>query len=138
MKKYFFSVMVLVGGLVLPSVSFAADNLWDVMGTVTSLLSKIIPLLVALGVVYFVYGVVMYMIADSEEAKQKGKDTIIFGIIGFAVIVSLWGLVRIVVHTFDPRNDTIPSVDFERLLPGNKTVTPIDPDQNQWVEHNGN
>ncbi|MBU0999078.1 pilin [Patescibacteria group bacterium] len=65
------------------------------------ILNSIIPLLVALGVVYFVWGVVQYVIADGEEAKKKGKDRIIYGIIGFAVIVGLWGLVNIIVKTFD-------------------------------------
>jgi hypothetical protein len=41
------------------------------------------------------------MIADSEEAKTKGKDHIIYGLIGFTVIVTVWGLVNIVVNTLD-------------------------------------
>ena len=68
---------------------------------VHEILNSIIPLLVALGVVYFVWGVVKYVIADSEEAKKSGKDRMIYGIIGFAVIASLWGLVNILVDTFD-------------------------------------
>ncbi|MFA6353909.1 MAG: pilin [Candidatus Paceibacterota bacterium] len=64
------------------------------------ILNSIIPLLVALGVVYFIWGIVQYVIADGEEAKKKGKDRMIYGIIGFAVIVGLWGLVNIIVQTF--------------------------------------
>jgi len=64
------------------------------------ILNLIVPILVALGVVYFVWGVVRYVIADGEEAKQKGKDSIIYGIIGLAVIVGLFGLVNIVITTF--------------------------------------
>lgn len=71
-----------------------------ILATIQSFLNGIIPILIALGVVYFVWGVVKFMIADSEEAKTKGKDHIIYGIIGFAVIVGLWGLVNIVVGTF--------------------------------------
>jgi len=64
------------------------------------ILSAIIPILILVGVVYFVWGVVQYMIADAEEAKKKGKEHIIYGIIGLAVIVGLWGLVNVVVTTF--------------------------------------
>ena len=64
------------------------------------ILNSLIPLLIALGVVYFIWGVIQYVIKDEEEAKKKGRDKIIFGIIGLAVIVSLWGLVNIVVNTF--------------------------------------
>jgi uncharacterized membrane protein YidH (DUF202 family) len=64
------------------------------------ILNAIVPVLVALGVVYFVWGVVQYMIGGEEEAKKKGKDTILYGVIGLAVIVGIWGLVNIVVNTF--------------------------------------
>lgn len=64
------------------------------------ILNSIIPVLLSLGVLYFVWGVVQYVIAGGEEAKKKGRDHIIYGIIGLAVIVSLFGLVNIVVDTF--------------------------------------
>jgi hypothetical protein len=65
------------------------------------ILNSFIPLLIALGLVYFIWGVVRYVIADGEEAKDKGKDTMLYGVIGFAVIAGIWGLVNIVVETFD-------------------------------------
>lgn len=68
--------------------------------TSSGLLGKILPLMVSVGVLYFVWGVIQYFIADSEEAKTKGKDTVVFGVIGLAVIVSTWGLVNIVRSTF--------------------------------------
>ncbi|HEV7702496.1 MAG TPA: hypothetical protein VGO63_03605, partial [Candidatus Paceibacterota bacterium] len=72
----------------------------NLLNTIHGILNSIIPLLVTLGVVYFVWGVVQYVIADAEEAKKTGKNRIIYGIIGLAVIVSLWGLVNILVTTF--------------------------------------
>ena len=60
--------------------------------------------------VYFVWGVVQYVIAGGEEAKKKGKDHVIFGIIGLAVIVSLFGLVNIVVKTFKIGGVNAPSL----------------------------
>ena len=64
------------------------------------LLNSIIPILIALGVVYFVWGVITYVIASDEEAKKTGRDRIIYGIIGLAVIVGVWGLVNVVKNTF--------------------------------------
>ena len=73
---------------------------FQILCKIGDLLNSVIPILVALGVVYFVYGVVTYMIGNDEEAKQRGRDKIIFGIIGLAVIVCVWGLVNIVIRTF--------------------------------------
>ena len=64
------------------------------------ILNSIIPLMIALAGVYVVWGVVSYIIADEEEAKKKGRSKIVYGIIGLAIIISLWGLVNIVVNTF--------------------------------------
>lgn len=81
------------------------DDIGDLLCKFSELLNAIVPVLLALGVVYFVWGVVQYVIGDDEEAKKKGKNRIIFGIIGLAVIVSLWGLVTIVVNTFGLDNN---------------------------------
>lgn len=77
----------------------------DILCKVGSLLKLVIPIIMALGIVYFVWGVVQYVIASDEEAKKSGKDRIIYGIIGLVVITSMWGLVAIVVDTFgiDPQ-----------------------------------
>ncbi len=74
------------------------------------ILNSIIPVLLALGVVYFVWGVTQYFIGSEEEAKKKGKDHIIYGLIGLAVIVGLWGLVTIVVDTFGLSGAAIPTL----------------------------
>jgi len=76
------------------------EDLGDIICRIGELLNAAIPILIALAVVYFVWGVVQYVIGDSEEAKTKGKDRIIYGIIGFAIIIGLWGLVALVVNTF--------------------------------------
>jgi len=60
----------------------------------------IIPILVILGVLYFVWGVVIYVISNDEEAKKRGKDRMIYGIIGLVIIVAMWGLVSILNNTF--------------------------------------
>lgn len=81
------------------------------LGTIEGIICKIgdildiiIPILIVLGVVYFVWGVVTYFISGDEEAKKKGRDRIIYGIIGLVVIVAMWGLVGIVKNTFGLNN----------------------------------
>lgn len=94
-----------------PTVTCNGTGALQIICKVQQILNAVVPLLMALGVVYFVWGVVQYVIADGEEAKTKGRDTIIFGIIGLAVIIGLWGLVNIVVNTFDLGGVSAPTLE---------------------------
>ena len=70
----------------------------------SEIFGAVIPVLIGLGVILFVWGVVMYVLASEEEAKKAGRDRMIYGIIGLAVIIGLWGLVRILTNTFGVDN----------------------------------
>jgi len=80
--------------------SDSISNIGDIICKIGSLLELIIPVLILLGVFYFVWGVVTYFIKDEEEAKKKGRDRIIYGLLGFVIIFALQGLVSIVINTF--------------------------------------
>ncbi len=96
----------------------ARENVMFLLCKIGEILSGVIPVLIGLGVVYFVWGVIMYMIADGEEAKTKGRDQIIYGIIGLVVIISLWGLVRIVTNTLQLSGNAPTKTEINDLLPG--------------------
>ena len=118
MKKY--KKIILSGlflSIILPIISFAqtppvakltcstnVSNIGDIICRIGAILNSIIPVLVVLGVVYFVWGVISYMIGADEEQKKKGRDKIIYGIIGLVVIVGMWGLVNVVTSTFGLNN----------------------------------
>jgi len=118
-KKFIFVLIVSA----LPIVSFAqttnkpcdatVNNAGDILCRIGNILNMVIPFLVGLAVIIFVWGVILFVISDDEEAKTKGRDRIIFGIIGLAVIIGLWGLVRIVNTTFGIDNSSSKiAVDF--------------------------
>ena len=90
-------------------------GLGGIICTIQQLLNSSISVLIALGVVYFVWGVVTYVIANEEEAKKAGRDRMIFGLIGLVVIIGLWGLVGILKNTFQLNNNSQivpPTVNF--------------------------
>ena len=63
-----------------------------------------IPLLLALLLLLFLWGVVRYFFVKGEaESRREGGSFILWSIIGFAVVVSLWGLVSIVAGVFEGR-----------------------------------
>ena len=83
-----------------------SGTLFGVLCRLGQLFNAVIPVLIALGVLYFVWGVVQYVISGDEEAKKGGRDKIIFGIIGLAVIIGVWGLVNFLRNTFGLNNNT--------------------------------
>jgi hypothetical protein len=102
-----------LGVVIAPFLAFAQNQnlcayqigIQAVICRIGEILNTIIPILIVLGVVYFVWGVITYMIGDDEEAKKKGRNRVIYGIIGLVVIVGMWGLVRIVTSTFNLNNN---------------------------------
>ncbi len=73
--------------------------------------TSVIPLIFALALVIFVWGVVQFVInTDDEVKKTKGKQFMIWGIIALTVMVSVWGLVAILGNTFGVNTGFIPQV----------------------------
>jgi len=69
-------------------------------------INLIIPIVIGLATLIFIWGVVQYVIAKEEEAKTEGRDKMIYGLIGLAVIVSVWGLVAVLKNSFGISNTT--------------------------------
>jgi hypothetical protein len=61
-----------------------------------------VPLLFAVAFIVFLYGVAQTYIFShgDQEAVGKGHKLILWGIIGFVVMISIWGLVNVVANTF--------------------------------------
>ena len=62
----------------------------------------LIPVLFSIAFAYFLYGVYKYFILGAADAKERaaGRQFILWGTIGFAAILSVWGLVYVVLQTF--------------------------------------
>jgi hypothetical protein len=62
----------------------------------------LVPVLFALAFIVFLYGVATKYIFSHGDADKvsEGHKLILWGLIAFAVMVSLWGLVNVVANTF--------------------------------------
>ena len=76
------------------------DTIEGILCKARSILNTIVPLLVTLGVVYFVWGVVQYIMTGDEAKKKEGRTKMIYGIIGLVVIITMWGIVGLITNTF--------------------------------------
>lgn len=113
MKKYalfstsLLALPLLVSAQQINSITSAGDAIMNIINNV------LVPLIFAVAFLVFIWGVFQYFIAKSEEAKENGKNLILYGLIGFFVMVSVWGLVNILVGTFSLNNaaPTLPTLN---------------------------
>ena len=92
----------------LPVVALAQyDNLENALDSIIRLLnSYIVPLIVAIAGVYFMWGLIKYVVNQNEEAdRTAARNMMIYGIIVLFVMISVWSLVNILVGTFNTGNN---------------------------------
>lgn len=78
-----------IGGLIEWFVVFINDTL--------------IYLIFALAFLLFIWGVFKYFFgsgSSAEENRREGSKFILWGIIAFAIMISVWGIVNVLVNTF--------------------------------------
>ena len=94
--------IAIVGLFTIPGIVLAADSIKTVIQTIISnVLKPIIPFVVSLTVVYFLWGTAMYiMYAGDATKREEGRKMMLRGIIALAVMTSFWGAAKILVNTF--------------------------------------
>jgi len=96
MKKYF----IAGASFLLPAIAFAqvptGTYLSGLLSVITTLIRTATPVVIGLAMLFFLYGLMKFVLAaGNEEAKDTGKRIMIWGIISLFVMVSVWGLVQL-------------------------------------------
>lgn len=66
-----------------------------------TLVKSVVPLLLTLAMVLFIWGIIQFFLsAENEEKRKKGKTFMMWGLISLFVMISMWGIVNIFSHTF--------------------------------------
>lgn len=70
----------------------------------------LVPLIFAIAFIMFLWGVAKaYILSGGDaDAVSQGHRLILWGVIGFAVMISLWGLVNVVATSFGLQGVTAP------------------------------
>jgi hypothetical protein len=82
------------------------EGLVDYFGCI--LARSVVPVLFALALVVFLWGVTQFIMNSADENKRaQGKQFMVWGIIGLFVMFSVWGLVLLLQATINPGQDKL-------------------------------
>ena len=95
-------------GVLFPMFVFAADA-FTILAKVEDIIARIIPIIMAVATIVFLWGIVMYITAAGDEKKAAtAKAYISSGLIGLFFMVAIWGVVKALVATFGVGGEGIP------------------------------
>jgi fumarate reductase subunit D len=101
----------------MPVLAFAAsDGVFKFIAMIKSLIEGLIPVVIGLAVLSFLWGVLQYVVAKDEDKQKEARGIMLYGIIALFVMVSVWGLVNILGDTLDLSN-TAPDAPAIPSLP---------------------
>lgn len=100
MKKFLYAAV----SFLFPVVAFAQTLNFEQLNTpITSLgniINRLIPLIIGAAVLVFLWGVLNYVISgDDADKRADARWFMVWGIVALFVMVSVWGLVRILQNT---------------------------------------
>ena len=101
MKKLIASLAILA-----PSVALAQAPVVDATSLadkLTSIGNTLIGLLIAFAVIWIIISVIRFIMASGEERAER-RSSILWGVVGLAIILCIWGLVAILTNTFNTYN----------------------------------
>lgn len=69
----------------------------------------LIPFIIGIGFLVFVWGMFQYFIAGgaNDDAKEKGKSLMIYATLGFVLIIVFWGIVNLLTQSTGLDNKTL-------------------------------
>lgn len=91
-----FSFGISFGNTCITGICVVANNILYIINSV------LVPVLFAVAFIVFLYGIAqayIFSVGDPEKVKQ-GHTLLLWGLIGFVVMISLWGLVNVIANTF--------------------------------------
>jgi len=111
----------------LTKVAYGADSDFDsfLLKVNDLIINPLILFLFALAIVFFLYGVLEFMLnQENEEKKTVGKKHMIYGVIGIAIMMGVFTILEIVLNTFDINQSEI------NVREGEVELEPFDPPSN--------
>ncbi len=92
----------------------------DLLGNILTFTNSVlIPFIIGIGFLVFVWGMFKYFIVGgaNDDAKEQGKSLMIYATLGFLLIIVFWGVVGLLAKSTGLENENI-----NTLVPVVKTI----------------
>ncbi|HBM46027.1 MAG: hypothetical protein UT05_C0014G0005 [Parcubacteria group bacterium GW2011_GWF2_38_76] len=93
---------------IFPTIAFAID-FKGFIGNIIKQISVLPAFLTGLAVIYLLWNIVKYIQSGDPKKKDEAREVITYSLIFIFVMISVWGLVNLLVNTFQLGN-TMPPV----------------------------
>ncbi len=116
MKKSIYTGAFITSSI--PTFAFASSQtLSDLAVSIAGYLNQALFILMGVALVIFVWNIIKYFVKENDH--KEAAPYVMYSIIGFFVILSVWGIVNILKNTFFGEGDTTaPSwSSFSEILP---------------------
>jgi len=90
-------------------------DLQGILNELATLIQTATPLVVALALLFFFWGLATYILAaGNEEKKKNGRSIMVWGVLALFIMVSVWGIINVIRTTFGLENNQVevPSVEL--------------------------
>ena len=98
-----------------------AGELSDLIVSIVIFINEtLIPFIIGIGFLVFVWGIFLYFILGgaNDEKKEQGKSLIIYGTLGFVLIIIFFGVVNLLTQSTGLEGETVKGIP-EVPIPNN-------------------
>lgn len=108
-------IALLMPGLVFAKVGEFKELKEFVQGLTNLMNDALIPAIFALGFLVFIWGMYKtFILGGNDEEKQgEGRQLMMYAVIGFVVMISLWGIVNLIATSLELNDKQITPPTFK-------------------------
>ena len=93
----------------------AFGNLKEIVEVFDRIVDTLLPIVFAIAVLAFFWGIMMYVFSASGETKKNGKNIMLWALIAVAIMASLFGIIKLAQQTLgisgENENFRVPTVE---------------------------
>ncbi len=132
MKKVLLTVLAFAPALVLAGTTggtggrgatgISTTGLQDTVQGLTKVVNMIIPLMIAVAVIAFIYGVIKYILAKGPQEQKEARNFLVWSVVGIFAILAVFGIARLLINLFglSPQQlgpNEVPTVSSDPVQP---------------------